>query len=226
MANAALIIAETGSGKSTSIRTLDPKTTFINNITNKPLPFKGWKGLYKPFNSKEKAGNYTSYSDAKIISNLMDGVNKELTHIKTLVIEDFNYMSGFELMNRSNEKGYDKFNDIAKNIFTIISKVKDLRDDLTVFFTNHPETSENIDGVNKIKAKSAGRMIDNQIVIEGLFTVVLYGRAKRTGKDIRYVFETQTDGVTPAKSPMGMFDTFEIPNDLELVRTSMISYNE
>lgn len=225
MANGVLIIGETGSGKSTAIRTLDPKETFIINVSGKPLSFKGWKSLYKPFSSSTKDGNYVKIHDALQVLKVMEIVNG-LPHIKSLIVEDFNYISSFELMSKINESGYGKFNSIAKHIFDLVIKYRDLRDDLTVFYTNHPEITQNIDGEERFKARTAGKMIDQQIVLEGLFTVVLFAKVKRSGKESNYFFETQSDGKTPSKSPMGMFESFEIPNDMEFVRQSIISYNE
>ncbi len=226
MANAALIIAESGSGKSTSIETLDPKSTFIINYANKALPFKGWKQLYTPFNSKENTGNIVSSADPKIVYQVMDLVDKKLPHITTLVIDDWQFVAAFEFMNKSHETGYQKFTDIGKNIYLIGTKFRDMRDDLTVFYLTHPEKSENIEGDSKIKAKTVGKLGDQLIVIEALFTVVLYGKARKDGKEIKYFFETQTDGETPAKSPRDMFKDLRISNDLELVRSTIVSYNE
>jgi hypothetical protein len=226
MANAALIIAPAGTGKTTSIRNLDPKTTFIINVGGKSLPIQGWKKMYVPFSSKTKEGNYVFTSEAKNIVTVMEMVSRDMPHIKTIVIDDYQYMSAFEFMNKSHETGYQKFTDIAKNVFTTSTKYHELRDDLIVFYLTHPEISENMDGKEIIKAKTVGKLVDDKLVLEGLFTTVLYGRARRVGKQSEYFFETQTDGRTPAKSPMGMLDSFEIPNDLELVRQRMIAYEE
>lgn len=226
MASGVLIIAETGAGKTTAISTLDPKETFIVNISGKPLSFPGWKKMYTPYDSKAGTGNQVKVVQAEHILATMDIVDKNLPHIKNLIIEDFNYMSSFELMSKVSQAGYDKFNVIAKHIFDVVTKVRTMRDDLIVFFTNHPEVSQNIDGEERIKAKTAGQMIDKQIVIEGLFSVVLYGRAKKEGKVIKHIFETQTDGKTPAKSPIGMFEATEISNDLALVRQALIKYEQ
>ena len=117
MANKALIFGRSKAGKSTSIENLDPTITFIINIGDKALPFEGWENLYTPFNSKDKTGNIVSVSDANHILKVMDIVDKEMLHIKILILEDYQYMSGFEYMNRIKEKGYDKFNDIANNIY-------------------------------------------------------------------------------------------------------------
>lgn len=129
-------------------------------------------------------------------------------------------------MNKIDEVGFSKFNAIAKNIYSIGTKYRDMREDLTIFYLTHPERSENIDGDTRISSKSVGKLVSQLIVVEALFTVVLYGKAKKENKEIKYYFETQTDGETPAKSPKDMFKDLRIPNDLELVRQAILSYNE
>src|SRR5690242_16006167 len=130
MAGAALIIAPAGTGKTTSIRNLDPKTTFIINVGGKALPIQGWKKLYTPFSSKSKEGNYVVSSEAKHIVAYMEMISQYLPHIKTIVIDDWQYMSAFEFMNKSHESGYQKFTDIAKNVFITATKYHELRSDL------------------------------------------------------------------------------------------------
>src|SRR5882757_10065681 len=146
MARAGLIIGRPGSGKSTSIRTLDPKTTFIINSLGKGLPFKGWKSSYVPFNSKEKSGNIVTTCDPKHVLTVMEIVDKDMPHIITLIVEDSQFISAAEYMKRIQEKGYDKFNDIGKNLFTLMSKPKEMRDDLTVFFLNHEDQTVDENG--------------------------------------------------------------------------------
>ena len=141
MAQSTLIIAESGSGKSTSIRNLDPKETFIINIANKPLPFKGWKSKYTQISKENPKGNMTSASSSAGIIKAMNHVNDNMPHIKNLVIDDWQYMSSFEYFDRANEKGYDKFTQIASNLAQVAKMPKDLRDDLYVFFLTHSEDS-------------------------------------------------------------------------------------
>ena len=112
MANSVLVIADSGTGKSTSIRTLDPKETFIINIANKPLPFRGWKGKYTQITKDHPKGNLTSAATAPGIIKAMKHVNDKMGHIKTIVVDDWQYMSSFEYFDRANEKGYEKFTQI------------------------------------------------------------------------------------------------------------------
>ena len=224
MAQSVLVIADSGTGKSTSIRTLDPKETFIINIANKPLPFKGWKKNYVNISKENPKGNMTSASTAPGIIKAMQHVNDKMPHINTLVIDDWQYMSSFEYFDRASEKGYDKFTQIAANLAQVAKMPKDMRDDLTIFFLTHSEESTDINGHRKVKAKTIGKMIDNTLTLEGLFSIVLFGRVKKTEDSLEYGFDTQNNGENTCKSPMGMFDSPFINNDLQLVKDCIIKY--
>lgn len=225
MAQSVLVIAESGSGKSTSIETLDPKETFIINVANKPLPFKGWKTKYKLWSKDTPSGNLYSRPDADSIVACLRYVSDKRPEIKNIVIDDFQYMSGFEYMEKALEKGYDKFTKMASNLSKVATLPKDLRDDLIVFFLTHAEESTDIEGNRKLKAKTIGKMIDNVLTLEGLFSIVLFGKVKKDKeRGVKYVFETQNNGENTCKSPRGMFDTLEVANDLGLVRDAIIKY--
>ena len=142
MANSVLVIADSGTGKSTSVRHLNPDETFVINIANKPLPFKGWKSQYKQISKENPKGNLATASSAQGIIKAITHVDQKMPHIKTLVVDDWQYMSSFEYFDRANEKGYDKFTQIAANLATVAKMPKDLRDDLTVFFLTHSEDSD------------------------------------------------------------------------------------
>ena len=227
MAQSVLVIADSGTGKSTSIRTLDPKETFIINIANKPLPFKGWKSKYTQISKENKDGNLTSASSSAGIVKAIQHVDKNMPNIKTLVVDDWQYMSSFEYFDRANEKGYDKFTQIAANLALVAKLPKDLRDDLTVFFLTHSEDSTDINGNRKVKAKTIGKMIDNTLTLEGLFSIVLFGKVnKNDDGELEYGFETQNNGENTCKSPMGMFEDKFIPNDLQFVKDCIEEYNK
>lgn len=225
MATGVLILGESGHGKSTSIETLEPKETFIINVAGKPLPFKGWKTKYTAWNKENPTGNLYQKSNPVDILACMKYVNESRKDIKNLVIEDFVYMSTFEFFDRSKENGYSKFTDIGLHMKNVGTLIKDMRDDLVVYVLTHPDESVDIDGNRKITTKSIGKMVTEKLTFEGLFTVVLYAKARK-GKDkqIEYGFETQTDGVTPAKSPKGMFEEQYIPNSLQFVKDHIIQY--
>ena len=227
MAQSVLVIADSGTGKSTAIRDLNPDETFIINIANKPLPFKGWKSNYKVANKANPSGNLISTSSAAGIIKALIHVNEKLPHIKTLVVDDWQYMSSFEYFDRANEKGYDKFTQIAANLAQVAKMPKDLRDDLTVFFLTHSEDSTDINGNRKIKAKTIGKMIDNTLTLEGLFSIVLFGKVNKNDDGVlEYGFETQNNGENTCKSPQGMFEDFFIPNNLQYVKDCMKKYEE
>lgn len=225
MANGILIIAESGSGKSTSIEKLDPKETFIINVANKPLPFKGWKKKYVLWSKDNPSGNLYTGSSAQQIEACLGYVNTKRQEIKTIVVDDFQYMSSFEFFDRSDEKGYEKFTQIGANLARIARMPKDLRDDLTIIFLTHAEESTDLEGKRRFKAKTIGKMVDEKLSLEGLFSIVLFGKVKKD-KDgtIRYVFETSNNGENTCKSPKGMFPSFEIPNDLSYVKDSIYAY--
>ena len=225
MAQGILIVGESGSGKSTSIENLDPKETFIINVANKPLPFKGWKKKYTIWSKDNPSGNMYDKATPENIEACIKYVNEKRPEIKNIVVDDFQYMSSFEFFDKANEKGYEKFTQIGAHLARIARMPKDLREDLFIFFLTHAEEATDMEGKRKFKAKTIGKMVDEKLTLEGLFSVVLFGKAKKNKDgDIRYVFETQTNGENTCKSPRGMFSSLEIPNDLQLVTKSMKDY--
>ena len=225
MAQSVLVIADSGSGKSTSIRDLNPKETFIVNIANKPLPFKGWKKNYTMISKDNQKGNMTGVSSAAGIMKAMMHVNDKMPHIKNLVVDDWQYMSSFEYFDRADEKGYDKFTSIAKNLAQVAKLPKDMRDDLYIFFLTHSEESTDVNGHRKVKAKTVGKMIDNALTLEGLFSIVLFGKVVKDKEDkLNYVFETVNNGENTCKSPDGMFESARIENSLKVVKNAIIEY--
>jgi len=220
-----LLVGPSGSGKSTSLETLEPTQTFIINVKNKALPFKGWKSNYVPFSKENPNGNYIGTDDAATIMKIMQHVSDKMPHIKQLIVEDFQYMSANDYMRRSSETGFNKFVIIGKNIYDVADLHNKLRDDLTVVYINHDDESTDAMGDRKIKAKTIGKVVDNVITLEGLFTVVLFTKVKKGKEGMEYYFTTQTDGATTAKSPRGMFDSLEIPNDLNYVINKINEYN-
>lgn len=148
-----------------------------------------------------------------------------MAHIKTLIIDDYQYLQGFESMARVDEKGYAKFTDIAKHAYGVLKSGMDLRDDLFVVIITH---SENIgDNINPYyKIKTLGKMLDSVITLEGLFTYVLFTKVINDGETVQYKFLTNSDGSCTAKSPMGLFDDMLIDNDLDFVINKITEYNE
>lgn len=225
MAQSVLVIAESGCGKSTSIESLDPKETFIINVANKPLPFKGWKTKYPAFDLISKKGNCANVSSPKDIEAVLKIINNDRKEIKNIVIDDFQYMSAFEYFGRATEKGFDKFTQMGAALAHIAKLPILMRDDLLVFYLTHAEEATDLEGRRKVKAKTIGKLVDDKLTLEGLYSIVLFGKVKKD-KDgnMRYVFETQNNGENTCKSPRGMFSTFEIVNDLQVVREAIIAY--
>jgi hypothetical protein len=142
------IVGQTGTGKSTSVESLNPKETVIIGMTNKPLPFRGWKKNYIAGNG----GNYLITHDSVKIVNALDFISKNRPEIKQIIIDDFQYLMSTEFMQRSSEQGWDKFTDIAKHAWNVITKSRDLREDLKVFILTHDEIiMENFSPKRKIK---------------------------------------------------------------------------
>ena len=214
------IVGSTGTGKSTSIKHLDPAETYIINVAKKELPFRGSEKIY---NSESK--NYKEIEDANEISRLLKTISEKAPHIKNIIIEDSNYIMGFNMVNKATETGFTKFSVMAKDMVDLFRTARQLRDDITVFYLTHPE--EIMDGQEVIghKIKTAGKLIDNQVLLEGLLTVCLYTNVEEN-KDgtANYQFLTNRYRKYPAKSPDGMFEEIKIPNNLQLVADSLTNY--
>jgi hypothetical protein len=207
-----LVLGESGTGKSTSLRNLDHKETAIINIIDKPLPFRGYRGMYNKENK-----NYCATDDFNAILKMIDKIDKERTDIKNIVIDDFQFIMCNEFMRRAKEKGYDKYSEMAQHVWLILVKLKDCRDDLNCIVINHSE----LDVKGKAKVKTIGNMVDKHIGIESMFTCVLHAMKL----DKRYVFLTQEDPGHVAKSPIGMFDSDCVDNDLNVIIKEINKYN-
>ena len=225
MAQEILIIGQSGTGKSTSIEKLDPKETVIINPTKKGLPFKGSKNNYKEFTAENKEGNLFNVDNAAAVLQALDYINIKMPHIKNVILDDAGYIMAFEFIGRSKETGYQKFTDIGVNFSNIIKKASSLREDINFVMVMHPEIDTDALGNRIVKAKTVGKLIDQYLNIEGMFSIVLYSKVKQTDKGVDYVFVTQNDGANTGKSPKGMFDKLEIPNDLNYVFTKVKEYN-
>lgn len=212
-ATSVLIVGESGSGKTTSAGTLPSAETFIINVASKDLPYKGWKANYTEFSKDNPKGNLLNTTSSETILQTLDYVNAKRPEIKYVILDDNQYIAADYLMTKAKEIGYTKFTDAALMIYKIATKGKALRSDLIIFVMNHQELVGD-EGDRTLKAKTAGKMIDNQITYEGLFSIVLFTYKKETKSGTEYGFVTNGDPKSTAKSPMGMFDKKEIPNDL------------
>lgn len=195
-----LLMGASGSGKSTSLRNLPAEETAIINITNKPMPFRN-KDNKKIVCLKDiEAKDYDELY--KKIIQAIKGTSKRI-----VVVDDSSYMMSFENFEKATNKGYDKFITMAKNYYDLIKSAISCDGEKIVYIITHEE----IDDVNQLyRPKTIGKMLSNQLVIEGLFSIVL----RSVYKNGEYIFQTQNDGTSVCKSPMDMFEQKEMPNDL------------
>ena len=214
------IVGATGTGKSTAIKHLNPEETYIINVAKKELPFKGSEKLY---NAEKR--NYKDVDDATDITRLLKTISEKAPHIKNIVIEDSNYIMGFNIVSKADQVGFTKFSLMAKDMVELMREARKLRDDIKVFYLSHPETIEDGGEIVGYKIKTAGKMIDNQVLLEGLLTVCLYTYVEEN-KDgtCSYNFVTNRYKKMPAKSPDGMFDEIKIPNNLQYVCDKLDEY--
>ena len=213
------VVGETGTGKSTAIKHLDPKETYIINVAKKELPFKGSGKLYNTDNK-----NYKEVDDPTEITRLLKTLSEKAPHIKNVVIEDSNYLMGFRMVEKATETGFMKFSVMAKDMVDMFRTARALRDDLCIFYFSHPETIDDAGEIIGYKIKTAGKLIDNQVLLEGLLTVCLYTHVEETKDGAQYYFLTNRFRKKPAKSPAGMFEETKIPNNLQLVKDKVIEY--
>lgn len=235
MSNAIAVVAESGFGKSTSIGNipelgiegLDPKETFIFNVKGKQLPFRGWQKQYIPIDMDEPptVGNYLSSVNTADIIKVMKFINDSRPDIKNVVLDDFQYTMAQQFMNDALKSGFDKFNKLAKNAYDLIDTGINLREDINFIILTHSDSKETAyETVYKIK--TIGKMLDDKVTLEGLFTVILYGKQEYDDKNKKVIknFVTNFDGQYPAKSPVGMFKDTYIPNDMGMVVKEIKSY--
>lgn len=212
-----LILGNTGTGKSSSIKNLNPENTFIIQCVNKELPFKGYIKKYPVINKENRDGNRTITNSYKDVFNAISYANKH-SKFKTLIIDDVTYLMTHEYMT-SEAKGFDKFNGIAENFYKLVNdKIKNLRDDLDIILMGHEEIDNN---TGRSKMKTLGKLLDEKICVEGLFSIVLNTLVNNDG----YFFQTQNTGYNTAKSPYGMFEPLE-PNDLKEIINKINIYYE
>ena len=215
MSIAALILGNSGSGKSTSLRNLDPAHTLLIQAVKKPLPFrsKGWTWFDKEANPH---GNIFVTDQATTIIKLMRGTKRSV-----IVLDDFQYILANEFMRRvldkeSGNAAFAKYNEIAHNAWSILMAASQLADDKRVYILGHTQE----DDAGRIKAKTIGKLLDEKITIEGLLTIVL-----RTAViNGQYLFSTRNSGADTVKTPMGLFEDEHIENDLAAADAAIYSY--
>ena len=215
MAKVIGIMGESGSGKTTSMRELDPGTTFYIDCDKKGLSWKGWKNQY----SFEKH-NYMATDQISTVAQLLEKISTQenMKHIKVAVIDTLNGLMVADEVRRMKEKGYDKWQDLAQCIWELLDSLYTLRDDLTVIVVCHSQTQKEDDGYTFTRIKTSGKKLD-KLNVESKLTTVLYALCK----DGKYIFKTHAENST-AKTPLGAFEDDEIENDIVKVLEALKDY--
>lgn len=207
MSIATLILGQSGTGKTTSLRNLDPNDVLLIQAVRKPLPFrsKEWKQL------TSEGGSIYVCDNAAQICKVM-----EKTTRKIIIIDDNQYIMANEFMRRSAEKSFDKFTEIGRNMWDIFNKASALPDDVRVYILSHIEESE----MGKTKIKTIGKLLDEKITLEGMVTICLQTQVVNDN----YIFMTKNNGHNTVKSPIGLFESEHIENDLKAVDDAIVDY--
>lgn len=212
MAIVTMILGESGTGKSTSLRNLNKENVLLIQVVKKPLPFKNdWK-----IATSENPGQIFQTDNAEKIIKCLNRSTK-----KIIIIDDFQYILANEFMRRVMDKetgnqAFQKYNEIAKNAWDILMTAVSLDDDKRIYILSHSNTDEH--GMTKIK--TIGKLLDDKIVLEGLVTIVL--RSLKIND--QYVFSTRNNGADTVKTPLEMFEEDHIKNDLNYVDQSICNY--
>ena len=215
MAKVIGIMGESGSGKTTSMRNLDPNTTFYIDCDKKGLSWKGWRSQYQ-----FEKHNYMATDEIGTVNVLLDKINAQdnMKHIKVIVIDTLNGLMVADEVRRMKEKGYDKWQDLAQCVWELLDRLYTLRDDLTILVLCHSQTQKEDDGYTFTRIKTSGKKLD-KLNVESKLTTVLYAIAN----DGDYVFQTKAKNST-AKTPLGAFEEDEIPNDITKVIKALEEY--
>lgn len=213
MSIATLILGESGTGKTASLRNLDPAKTLLIQTIKKPLPFRaaGWKPYARSPDGTVTKGNVIVTDKAATIERAL-----RTTVQPIVVIDDWQYMLANEYMRRSDEKGYDKFSDIARHAWDVLIAATSLAAHRRVYILTHSTT----DDLGHTKTKTIGKLLDEKVTVEGMFSIVLRTHVI----DGQYQFSTQNNGLDTVKSPMGLFAERLIDNDLAAVDAAICDY--
>lgn len=196
MAVLVMVIGQSGSGKSTSLRNFKDNEAFVVNVSGKPMPFRS---------NSVKVWRSTNYQ------NITKAISEAPS--KSIIIDDSTYLMTTEFMRTAQIKGYDKYTEIACNFYNLLQAAAALPEDKIVYFLGHVD----LDANGNERFKTIGKMLDEKVTLEGWFTIVL----KTVVQDGKYQFSTQTNGHDTVKSPMGMFGFQFIDNDLKAVDTAI-----
>lgn len=214
MSYATMILGESGTGKSTSLRNLDPASTLLIQTVKKPLPFKSVD--WKPASKENPTGSVFVTDSSERIVQCMNRTAKDV-----IVIDDFQYLLANEFMRRVTDQevgnsAFAKYNEIARHAWDVLMAATSLPDHKRVYLLSHTAT----DDFGKTKIKTIGKLLDEKIVMEGLVTIVL----KTVVQNGNYLFSTRNSGNDTVKSPLGLFDEDLIENDLAAVDAAIFNY--
>lgn len=209
MSYATLVLGESGTGKTCSLRNLDPKNTLLIQPVRKPLPFRstGWKEI----KAKGDGNNILVCSNPQAIINCM-----KASPFDVIVVDDWQYILASMYMAARNVKGFDKFTEIGGAGFDIAKAASELAENKRVYVLAHTTSDE----FGNTRIKTLGKLLDDKIVVEGMFTTVLRTHVENG----RYLFSTQNSGSDTVKSPMGMFSEKYIENDLAAIDQIICDY--
>ena len=215
-----VVIGASGSGKSSSLRNLDPASTFVITPNSKPLPFRGSKTKYNKTNK--------TLAVVKTLPGLgviLKSINDNAPHIKTVIIEDFNHQLTARVMADANKAGFSKWGQLAQDTYNaLLQSEETYRDDMTIVVLAHSETTVDSNGVSKTSLATVGKMLDNQVKIPSYATYMFHAIIRDGEDGPEHVFQTNTADGREAKSSMGCFDSLFVPNDLNEILTTINNY--
>ena len=208
-------MGESGSGKTTAMRTLDPKESFYIDCDGKGLSWKGWRQQYNKDNA-----NYHRTDNQDTVLTIMQKISKEKPEVKNIIIDTANSIMVADEFRRMKEKGYDKWVDLGMAVYQIVTTASRLRDDLNIIVLFHTQTERDENtGKTFTRFLTNGKMM-NKVGLEKYFTTVLLTRRNDDGD---YIFETKSNNST-VKTPMGAFETDTVPNDMQAVLNVLAEY--
>ncbi len=227
MANKILLVGRSGSGKSYSLRTLNPKETFIICPDEKNPPFEGWRknyimqvgGKFDPATC-----NYYKVTDWTKIRNVLTFISGKRPEIKVVVLDTITYAMIAEFMAKAKVTGYTKFTEMGANVYETLKMIDGLRDDLTVIVAAHTDYEE-INGASKSKfGVPGGKLVQDVVKPEGMFAITLETLVEKSGEDVKYYFMVSNDTTNMAKVPAGIFTSTKIDNDMKVVLDAITKY--